>query len=66
MPRSTTNPRIPEPYAKRLLSELDEIHTAYSAVLSSSQIINVHPGRDNRNSGMVFIGYATWGWAPSS
>lgn len=52
-------------YADRLLSELDAIGTEYAAVLQDSAIVDVDPNRSG-GQGMVFIGFAHWGWAPSS
>ncbi|MFI6031633.1 PIN domain-containing protein [Amycolatopsis magusensis] len=48
-----------------MLAELDGIHTAYSKILAASAIVNIDPNRRNRGSGMVFVGSAIWGWAPS-
>lgn len=62
----TTDPRGPVPYAQRLLAELDDIYVAYSEILVASAIVNVDPNRGRRGSGMVFVGFARWGWAPSS
>jgi hypothetical protein len=36
---------------------------AYRKVLEASAVRNIDPNR--RGSGIVFIGYATWGWMPS-
>lgn len=66
MPGSTASRRVPDSYARRLLAELDGILSAYTDVLSASAIVNVHPNRGGRNSRVVFIGAATWGWAASS
>lgn len=55
---------IPPTYIDRLLSELDAIHARYLEVLAASAIHNVDPNRPG--SGMVFIGAAKWGWAPST
>ncbi|MBE8519284.1 hypothetical protein ILP97_17500 [Amycolatopsis sp. H6(2020)] len=54
---------MPEPYARRLLAELADIHAAFAEILSAPEIINVDPNRPD--SGVLFIGHATWGWAPS-
>ncbi|WP_211346810.1 PIN domain-containing protein [Actinokineospora cianjurensis] len=58
--------RVPDSYARRLLTELDAIESAFADVLSVSAIVDVDPNRGGRGSGMVFIGFAMWGWAPSS
>jgi rRNA-processing protein FCF1 len=53
----------PPTYLDHLLSELEDIHTSYTAVLGASDIVNVDP---NRGSSVVaFIGFASWGWAKS-
>ncbi|MGM1062167.1 PIN domain-containing protein [Saccharothrix sp. Mg75] len=46
------------------MAELDNIHTAYQEVLAASGIINIDPNRHGRGD-MVFIGFASWGWASS-
>lgn len=53
----------PQPYADALLAELDAIESAYLEVLAGSEVRNIDPNR--RGSGVTFIGYAQWGWAPS-
>ncbi|WP_370964728.1 PIN domain-containing protein [Amycolatopsis sp. cg9] len=58
-----TSSPAPEPYARRLLTELTDIHAAFAEILSASEIINVDPNRPG--SGVLFIGHPTWGWAPS-
>ncbi len=63
MSRSTTSSSAPESYARRLLAELSDIHAAFAEILSASEIVNVDPNR--RGSGILVIGHATWGWAPS-
>ncbi|GHF35341.1 rRNA-processing protein FCF1 [Amycolatopsis bartoniae] len=62
----TTNRQAPESYVRRLLAELDDIHSAYSEILSASSIINIDPNRSSRSSFAVFVGFASRGWAPSS
>lgn len=61
---STRRPESPPTYLDRLRVELDELHRRYDEILDASAIQNVDPNR-GRSSGMVFIGFASWGWAPS-
>lgn len=51
-------------YAERLLTDLDDIETAYKQILSSSGIKNVDPNRTG--SAVVFIAAAQWGWEASN
>lgn len=53
----------PVPYIDGLINELNDIEADYTAILNGSKIINVHP---QSGGGMVFIGFAQWGWAPST
>jgi hypothetical protein len=53
----------PQPYAAALLAELDAIEADYLEVLACSEVRNVDPNR--RGSDIVFLGFASWGWAPS-
>lgn len=57
-------PEPPPTYLDRLRGELDELHRRYAKILDASAIRNVDPNR-SRSSGMVFVGFARWGWAPS-
>ena len=50
-------------YATRLGQELEDVRVGFLALLDCSTIINVDPNR--RGSGIIFIGAAKWGWAPS-
>lgn len=52
------------PYIDALLAELDSLAADYGSLLDASSVRNVDPNR--RQSGVVFIGAAKWGWAPSS
>jgi hypothetical protein len=52
--------------ARRLLTELTDIHAAFADILSASAIINVDPNRGGGGSGVLFVGYARWGWVASS
>ncbi|MGY2115578.1 PIN domain-containing protein [Nocardia gipuzkoensis] len=54
----------PDSYTQRLLTELDHIAAAYSEVLSASRIRNIDPNR-GAGGGVVFLGFAKWGWEPS-
>ncbi|MEV6259106.1 hypothetical protein AB0L97_38390 [Nocardia sp. NPDC051911] len=54
----------PDSYTQRLLTELDHIAAAYNEVLSASRIRNIDPNR-GAGGGVVFLGYAKWGWEPS-
>ncbi|MGY1825979.1 PIN domain-containing protein [Blastococcus sp. SYSU DS0541] len=55
----------PKPYADALLEELDAIEVAYIEVLEASGVVNTDPNRGSYASGIVFVGYASWDWAPS-
>lgn len=63
MPTSR-RPEPPPTYLDRLRGELDELHRRYAEILDASAIRNVDPNR-GRSGGMVFTGFARWGWAPS-
>jgi rRNA-processing protein FCF1 len=52
-----------KPYAERLRDALAEIEGAFLRILGSSEIVNVNP--NSRGSGVVVVGAADWGWAPS-
>lgn len=61
-----TPSRIPPTiYADALIAELDGIETDFLAVLQASGFVNIDPNRGGYNDGIVFLGYAKWGWAPS-
>lgn len=55
----------PAPYADALIEELIGIEAAYVEVLEASGVVNTDPNRGRYDSGIVFVGYPTWGWAPS-
>lgn len=58
------NKSVQPTYLERLLTELDGIAAAYTDVLAASGIKNVDPNRNG--GGMVWIGFAKWGWESSS
>jgi hypothetical protein len=65
-PMSGKRPTVRPPnYAQQLVIELDSLAVDYTAMLSNSAIVNVHPNRDGRNRGITFIGSPHWGWTPS-
>ena len=53
----------PPTYVERLLTELDEIHTAYERVLAASSIRNIDPNRSQPYR--RFGGFPIWGWGSS-
>jgi hypothetical protein len=53
----------PPSYADALVLELDAIETEYASVLDRSDVLNLDLNR--QGSGMVFIGYPSWGWTSS-
>jgi hypothetical protein len=55
----------PQPYADALLEELGGIEAAYLEVLEASTVVNIDPNRGHYGGGIMFIGYPSWGWAPS-
>lgn len=55
----------PLTYVDRLLTELDEIHADYVGILAASTVINIDPNRRRGGRGVVFGGFATWGWGKS-
>ncbi len=55
--------QAPRSYLERLLSELDTIANDYVAIIEQSEIKYINP---NRPGGIIFIGAADWGWAPST
>lgn len=61
---SARRPEPPPTYLDRLRAELDGLHGRYRDVLDRSAIRNVDPNRGT-SGGVVFVGYARWGWAPS-
>jgi rRNA-processing protein FCF1 len=52
-------------YAERLIAELDGIESDYAKILSASGIKNVDPNRGGGTGGVVFAGFAKWGWETS-
>lgn len=57
-------PPTPPTYLDRLRGELDDLHRQYDAILDRSTVHNIDPNRGD-SGGVVFVGYARWGWAPS-
>ena len=55
----------PTTYLEQLRAELRAIETDYESVLAVSAIQNIDPNRHAAGSGVAFVGYAIWGWAPS-
>ena len=51
-------------YTENVIAELDGIAGSYADILNASGIKNVDPNRHGGN-GMVFLGYAKWGWTES-
>lgn len=61
----TVMPRHPNrSYSDALFEELDQIESSIVAVVEASQIVNIDPNRGT-SGGVMFLGYATHGWAPS-
>ena len=54
----------PAKLVDRLLAELDVIEQLSLAVLDQSSIENIDPNRSG--TGIVFAGYARWGWVASA
>jgi len=52
-------------YLGWMLAELDQIEQDYVDVLRRSTIRNIDPNRGDGGGGVVFIGYAKYGWGPS-
>lgn len=50
-------------YLSRMLAELDQVERDYGDILRRSTIRNIDPNRGG--GGVVFIGYAKYGWGPS-
>lgn len=61
---TTRRPEPPATYLDRLRAELAELHRRFDEILDASAIRNVDPNHGRRGA-MVFIGFASWGWAPS-
>lgn len=57
--------KLPIPYAEALLIELESIRADFVAVLEKSGIYNIDPNR-GAGDGIQFLGYPTFGWAPSN
>jgi hypothetical protein len=55
----------PTPYVDALLAELEDIRVAYVSVMEQSAIRNVDLNRGG-GGGVMFIGYPTFSWEPSS
>jgi hypothetical protein len=62
--KSSSRAVLPAPYVERLLGELVEIADTFVAVLESSATRNIDPNRGGGD--IAFIGYPSWGWAPST
>jgi len=60
MPRPTPPPT----YAEKLSADFEALHRDFHALLEQSAIHNIDPNRGG-NSGVAFIGFASWGWARS-
>jgi|GEM_PF-1481114 len=60
----TATAEAPGGYADRLLAELGDIETAFHSILDDSAIMNTDPNR-GADRGLIFVGYASWGWAKS-
>lgn len=53
------------PFADRLVEQITKLQDRYVALLERSAIRNTDPNQGD-SYGMVFIGFASWGWKPNA
>ena len=55
----------PQPSIEALVGDLAAIEARFVEMLGASTVVDTDPNRGHYGSGLVFVGYATWGWGPS-